>query len=817
MTHEHQHGAEMTLPRGTTTPPAPHVPAAAPPDGRVDLPLKGMTCASCANTIERALGKAPGVSKASVNFATKTATVRYDAAATSPETLVNVVKETGYDAAIPESSTDLRPQHAGHGDAIPGMTAAEHAAMPAGHAMPNGEGGGDHSAHMHVNADEQAVLLRKVIVGAVLSLPVLVIAMSHGKIAIFDQPWINWLQLALTLPVVVWCGSQFYRMAWMGLKHFRANMDSLVALGTGTAFLYSIAATIWPGFFAAAQGSTMGGMTMVPVYYEAAAVIIVLVLLGKLFEARATGNTSAAIRRLIGLQAKTARVVRAGQEQDIPVEQVIVGDTVIVRPGEKIPVDGKVEAGDSAIDESMLTGESIPVEKKPGDAVFGATINTTGALTFRATKVGNDTALRQIVRLVQDAQGNKAPIARLADTISGYFTPVVLAIAIVTFVVWFFVAPVDSRLSMALLTFVSVLIIACPCALGLATPTAIMVGTGRGAEHGILIKGGEALETAHKLTAIILDKTGTITQGKPALTDVRALPGITETDLVRLAASAERRSEHPLAAAIVAGAAARGVTLADPTEFKAIVGNGIEAKVDGRTVLVGKRALLNDRGIDTSALDALAGELAAAGKTPMYAAIDGKPAGLIAVADRVKPDSKAAIEQMQKMGLRVAMITGDNAKTAAAVAREVGIAPDMVFAEVLPANKADHVKRLQAQGLVVGMVGDGINDAPALAQADVGLAMGTGTDVAIEASDITLIRGDLRSVPDAIALSKATMRTIRQNLFWAFVYNAMGIPIAAGVLFPFTGWLLSPVIASAAMAFSSVSVVLNSLRLARSR
>jgi len=667
---------------------------------------------------------------------------------------------------------------------------------------------------MHVNADEQTVLLRKVIVGAVLSVPVLVIAMSHGKIAFLNQPWINWLQLALTTPVVVWCGSQFYRMAWMGLKHFRANMDSLVALGTGTAFLYSIAATVWPAFFFIARDSAMGGMAMVPVYYEAAAVIIVLVLLGKLLEARATGNTSAAIRRLIGLQAKTARVVRAGREQDIPVEQVIVGDTVIVRPGEKIPVDGKVETGDSAIDESMLTGESVPVEKKAGDAVFGATINTTGALTFCATKVGNDTALQQIVRLVQEAQGSKAPIARLADTISGYFTPAVLGIAIITFVVWYFVAPIDTRLSMALLTFVSVLIIACPCALGLATPTAIMVGTGRGAEHGILIKGGEALETAHKLTAIILDKTGTITQGKPALTDVRALPGTVEADLVRLAASAERRSEHPLAAAIVEGAKARGLTLAEPSAFKAVIGNGIEATVDGRAVLIGKRALLADRGIDTTALDSLAEELAAVGKTPMYTAIDGKPAGLIAVADQVKPESKAAIEQMQKMGLRVAMITGDNAKTAAAVAKEVGIAPDMVFAEVLPGNKAEHVKRLQAQGLVVGMVGDGINDAPALAQANIGFAMGTGTDVAIEASDVTLIRGDLRTVPEAIALSRDTMRTIKQNLFWAFIYNALGIPIAAGVLYPFTGWLLSPIIASAAMAFSSISVVLNSLRLA---
>jgi len=816
MTTEHQHGTSTPTPDGHShhghdMPPA-KPDESKPSTERVDLPLQGMSCASCANTIEKALGKASGVSKASVNFATKTATVRYDAAATSPEKLVEVVKGTGYDAMVPEPASG---SHAGRGDQMQGMTAAQRAAMPAGHAMAAGKGGEDHSAHMHVNANEQTVLLRKVIIGAALSLPVLIIAMSHGTIAFLNQPWINWLQLALTTPVVVWCGSQFYRMAWMGLKHFRANMDSLVALGTGTAFLYSIAATAWPGFFSTAHTSTTGGMKMVPVYYEAAAVIIVLVLLGKLLEARATGNTSAAIQRLIGLQSKTARVVRDGQEQDIPVEQVIVGDMVLVRPGEKLPVDGMVESGESAIDESMLTGESIPVEKRPGDTVFGATINTTGTLTFTATKVGKDTALQQIVRLVQEAQGNKAPIARLADTISGYFTPAVLGVALITFVVWYFLAPIDSRLSMALLAFVSVLIIACPCALGLATPTAIMVGTGRGAEHGILIKSGEALETAHKITAIILDKTGTITQGKPALTDVRALPGMIEAELVRLVASAERRSEHPLAAAIVKGAKARGLTLAEPIAFNAVVGHGIEATVDGRVILVGKRALLADRGIDTTALDALAGELAAAGKTPMYAAIDGKSAGLIAVADRVKPESKAAIAQMQEMGLRVAMITGDNAKTAAAVAKEVGIAPDMTFAEVLPENKAEHVKKLQAQGFVVGMVGDGINDAPALAQADVGLAMGTGTDVAIETSDITLISGDLRSVPEAIALSKATMRTIKQNLFWAFAYNTLGIPIAAGVLYPVTGWLLSPIIASAAMALSSVSVVLNSLRLRR--
>ena len=754
-----------------------------------------MSCASCANTVERALAKSAGVSTANVNFATKTATVTFDALATSPTALAEVVRSTGYGAEIPTSA----PAHA---DGMSGMTADEHA------------------AHQHVNTDEQTVLMRKVIVGALLSLPVFAIAMSHGKIAIFNQPWINWLQLALTTPVVVWCGGQFFRMAWKGLKHFRANMDSLVALGTGTAFAYSLAATMWPNFFAfaAARGAESAhGMTMVPVYYEAASVIIVLVLLGKLFEARATGRTGAAIKRLIGLQAKTARVLRHGSERDVPIEEVAVGDVVIVRPGEKIPVDGVVESGSSTIDESMLTGESVPVEKKPGDKIFGATMNTTGSLRMKTTKIGNDTALQQIVRLVQEAQGSKAPIARLVDTISGYFTPAVLAIAIVTFVVWYVVAPPETRMSMALVAFVSVLIIACPCALGLATPTAIMVGTGRGAEHGILIKGGEALETAHKLTAIILDKTGTITRGKPTLTDVRALAGIDELELVRLVASVERRSEHPLAAAIVEGAQERGIALAEPTTFNAVVGFGVEATVDGRALLVGKRALLTTKKVDAEEplreLDAIAEALAAAGKTPMYVAIDGRPAGIVAVADSIKPESKEAIAQMRALGLSVAMITGDNERTAAAVAKEVGIDPTMVFADVLPARKAEHVKRLQGQGFVVGMVGDGINDAPALAQADVGIAMGTGTDVAMDAADLTLVRGDLRAVPEAIALSRATMRTIRQNLFWAFVYNVVGIPIAAGVLYPFTGWLLSPLIASAAMAMSSVSVVMNSLRL----
>jgi P-type Cu+ transporter len=814
--HEHQHGGET----------APTEATGATPIERADLPIEGMTCASCANRIEKRLSKQTGVTSANVNFATKVATVKYDPAATGPEKLAKAVDDIGYKAVVPPvrlGTVNPGHGHAGHDHAA--MLAAQTTGEHAGHAMRGGAGGEDHSAHMNVGEAETRRLLTKMIVGAALSLPVLVITMSHGKIAAFNVPWINWLQLALTTPVMFWCGWQFFRSAWKGLRHFSANMDTLVAMGTGAAYLYSLAATIWPGFFAGvgaaaanvphAEGA-MGGMTMVPVYYEAAAVIIVLILLGKYFEARATGRTSAAIKRLIGMQARTARVMRNGTEQDVPIESVVVGDRVLVRPGEKIPVDGNVESGQSAVDESMLTGESVPVEKAAGDSVFGATMNTTGALRLVATKVGSDSALQQIVRLVQEAQGSKAPIARLADKISGVFVPIVIAIALVTFVVWWFASPADSRLSMALVTAVSVLIIACPCALGLATPTAIMVGTGRGAEKGILIKGGEALETAHKLTAIVLDKTGTITHGKPAVTDIIPAPGGTldERELLRLAASAEQHSEHPLAAAIVREATARGMVLTEPVGFKAVVGHGVEATVDGRAVLVGKAALLEQRGI-RSTLAEKAASLAAMGHTPMFVAVDGREGGIVAVADTVRPESKEAIATMHALGLRVVMMTGDNKRTAEAVASQVGV--DVVFADVLPKDKADKVKALQAEGHVVGMVGDGINDAPALAQADVGLAVGTGTDVAMESADITLMRGDLRAVPQAIALSHATMRTIRQNLFWAFIYNVVGIPIAAGVLFPFTGWLLSPIIASAAMAFSSVSVVLNSLRLARGR
>ena len=822
-------------------------------DERVDLPITGMTCAACANRIEKSLNKTPGVRKAGVNYATGRATVEYDPEATGLKQLIDRVRDIGYDTATTAQvefvvDDSARPS----GSAVPierelarvsGVVAASFnlATMlvrveyvPGAtdvrrlrtaiegfgyHVRETPQGGETVSAEdseAAARSAEYEEIRRKFWIAAVLSTPVLAIAMSHGRIPLFNVSWIAWLQLALTTPVVFYAGAQFYRGAWAALRHRAADMNTLIAVGTGAAYIYSVLVTVMPDAFAGARATPMSGMgshAMVPVYYEAASVIIALILLGRLLEARAKGQTGDAIRRLIGLQAKTARVVRAGVDHDIPVEEVVPGDIVMVRPGEKVPVDGVVTEGGSTIDESMLTGESLPVEKAAGSEVFGGTINATGAFRFKATKVGKDTALQQIVKLVQDAQGSKAPIARLADVISGIFTPIVLCIAVATFVVWFLASPSDARFTMAFVNAIGVLVIACPCALGLATPTAVMVGTGKGAEHGILIKGGEALETAHKLSAIVLDKTGTITAGKPVLTDVIVAAEFAEADVLALIASAEQVSEHPIAAAVVAGAKERGLTLFAPEHFEAVAGHGIEATVTGRSLLLGNAKLMRDRGMDVGELAGRGEALAGDGKTPIFAAIDGRMAGLVAVADRVRPESAEAIRQMKALGLQVIMITGDNRRTAEAVGREVGV--DRVLAEVLPADKARHVRELQNEGKIVGMVGDGINDAPALAQADIGIAIGTGTDVAIEASDITLIRGDLRGVVGAIALSKATIRTVKQNLFWAFIYNVIGIPVAAGVLYPFTGWLMSPVIASAAMSFSSVSVVMNSLRLRR--
>jgi Cu+-exporting ATPase len=827
---------------------------------RIDLPITGMTCAACARRIERKLKKATGVRQAGVNFATSRATVEYDPQATGVRQLMDTVKEVGYGTAATARSVFIvddsaRPAGSAQGlekhlQSVAGVLSASFnlAAMEVrveyllgatdagtireaikefGYHVRELRGGDASAVDAEQSAREEEYrdIRRKFWFAAVLSLPVLLIAMSHGRIAALDFPGVNFLQLALTTPVVFYSGLQFYRGAWAAFRHRAADMNTLIATGTGTAYLYSVAATIAPGFFGRAVSDSMNAMDAVidvrmtpPVYFEAASVIIALILLGRMLESRAKGRTSDAIRRLMSLQAKTARVVKGEREMDVPVEEVVPGDLVVVRPGEKIPVDGVIEDGASAVDESMLTGESMPVEKLRGHEVFGATINKTGSFKFRATKVGKDTALQQIVKMVQDAQGSKAPIARLADVVSGIFTPVVICIAIATFIVWFVVAPADVRFTMALVNFVSVLIIACPCALGLATPTAIMVGTGKGAENGILIKGGESLELAHRLNVIVLDKTGTITRGAPEVTDVLKAEGanvVNEAELLRLAASAERGSEHPLGEAIVREAQARGLTLAQASSFNAVAGHGIEASVEGRRLLLGNSKLMSERGIALNGYAGRASMLAAEGKTPMYAAVDGNFAGVLAVADQVKPESKAAVEAMLGLGLEVVMMTGDNRRTAEAVARQVGIT--RVLSEVLPEGKAAEIKRLQEEKKVVGMVGDGINDSPALAQADLGIAIGTGTDVAIEASDITLIKGDLRGVVTAIALSRATIRTIRQNLFWAFIYNVVGIPVAAGLLYPFTGWLLSPIIASAAMSLSSVSVVANSLRLRRFR
>ena len=832
------------------------------PDGsaeRVDLPITGMTCAACARNVERRLAEAPGVRKANVNLATSRATVEYEPDRTGVKQLIQTVRDGGYgtaeatdvefavdDSARPSGSALPLERHVGRIPGVlgahfnldlmrvsvryvPGTTdgqAIRRAIEELGYRVRRvaGDGPADAAGEDPERAARDAEyndLRRKFWVAAVLSLPVLVIAMSHGRVPWLNFPGANWVQLALTTPVVLYCGWQFYRGAWLAFLHRAADMNTLIAVGTGAAYLYSVAVTLFPGTFApasapAAHAAAHGGdagPAAPAVYFEAAGVIIALILLGRMLEARAKGRTGEAIRRLIGLQARTARVVRDGGERDIAVEDVVPGDVVVVRPGEKVPVDGLVRDGSSAVDESMLTGESLPVEKKAGDEVFGATLNKTGSFRFTATKVGRDTALRQIVRLVQEAQGGKAPIARLADVISGVFTPVVICIAVAAFVLWFVLAPADVRLSTALTAFVSVLIIACPCALGLATPTAVMVGTGRGAENGILIKGGESLERAHKLDTVVLDKTGTITRGEPTLTDVVPADGVGADELLRLVASAERGSEHPLGEAIVRGAAARNLPLVEVSGFNAITGRGVEAVVESRRVLLGNVTLMRERDVALDGFDQRAAALAADGKTPMYVAVDGRLAGLVAVADQVKPESKQAVEAMRRAGLSVVMITGDNRRTAEAVARQVGI--ERVLADVLPERKADEVRALQQEGRVVAMVGDGINDAPALAQADVGIAIGTGTDVAIEASDVTLIRGDLRGVLTAISLSRATFRTIKQNLFWAFVYNVLGIPVAAGLLYPLTGWLLSPVIASAAMSFSSVSVVANSLRLRR--
>ncbi len=739
-----------------------------------DLPLLGMHCASCAGRIERALRKTSGVAEANVNFATTHASVRYDAQAADLNTLGDAVRKAGYDVILPAADS-----------------------------------ADDDDVETEVRDSEYARQRRKFYIALALSLPVAVLSMTGHVVpsleSILDFPARPWIELALTTPVLFWAGGEFFTGAWKVARHGAADMNTLVAIGTFSAYIYSVAATIAPQWFV----QSMPGMrASAPVYYESAALIITLILMGRMLEAGARHRTGGAIRALMGLQAKTARVERDGREQDIPIGQVRAGDIVLVRPGEKVPVDGEVTDGTSSVDESMLTGEPMPVEKKTGDIVIGATLNKTGAFRFRATKVGRQTVLQQIVRMVREAQGSKAPIQHLADVISGWFVPAVIGIAILTFAGWFAFGPHEQRLTMALVAFVSVLIIACPCALGLATPTAIMVGTGAGARRGLLIKSGAALETAHKLTTIVLDKTGTITEGHPTVTDV--LPqGIAADELLRLTASAETGSEHALGAAIVNAAQQRGMKLARAEKFQAFSGHGIEGVVEGRAILIGNAAFLRERNISPDETDAQS--LAEKGRTPVFVALDGKFAGIIAVADPIKETSRRAIASLRGMGLEVIMLTGDNRHTAGAIAKQVGI--DTVLAEVLPDQKRAEIKKLQDAGKIVAMVGDGINDAPALAQADVGIAMSTGADVAMEAAGITILRGDLNGVAESIALSHATIRNIKQNLFFAFIYNVLGIPLAAGAFYPLTGWMLSPMIASAAMALSSVSVVTNALRL----
>lgn len=804
---------------------------------KIDLPIVGISCATCVSTIQRGLASLKGVEKANVNFATSRATILYQPQLVKPEDLISSVRKSGYEVGaaslelpiqgmncascvqkiekallqtkgVTKAVVNLATEKA-KVEYLPSETSFEEikkAIKSTGHrVLEVAPSEGIEDPERIIREREYRKLKTKLIVGIILGLIIFLGSSRHWfpwVPSFLNNFYVLWM---LATPVQFWIGWQFYRGAWGSFKHRNADMNTLITVGTSAAYIYSVTATLFPSFFEA------GGVKP-EVYFETSALIIVLIILGRLLEARAKGQTSEAIKKLMGLQPKTARVIREGKEMDIPVEEVLVGDVILVRPGEKIPVDGIVKEGKSAVDESMITGESIPVTKEPGSEVIGATINKTGSFKFEATKVGKDTALAQIIKLVQDAQGSKAPIQRLADVISGYFVPIVISMAIATFIIWFNFGPFPA-LTFALLNFVAVMIIACPCALGLATPTAVMVGTGIGAEKGILIKGGESLETAHKLDTIVFDKTGTLTKGEPEVTDIVTKNAQSEEIILKYAASAEKASEHPLGEALIKRAGERKIELQDPRNFKAIEGHGIEAKVNGKDVLLGNVKLMKKRQIEVSDLEAKAEELASDGKTPIYISLDGKAAGLIAVADTLKENSLLAVKKLKKLGLEVVMLTGDNKKTAEAIAKKVGI--ERVLSEVIPEDKVHEIKRLQSGGRKVAMVGDGINDAPALAQADVGIAIGSGTDVAMEASDITLIKGDLRGVVFAIELSKRTIRVIKQNLFWAFFYNTAGIPIAAGVLYPFFGILLNPIFASVAMAFSSVSVVSNSLRLRR--
>lgn len=727
---------------------------------QVDLTITGMTCAACSARIEKGLNKMDGVLKANVNLALETGTVEYNSAELSERDLIAKIEKLGYGASLKEDQS-----------------------------------GNDEDPRQTAIKKQQ----RKFIVSAILSLPLLWTMVAHFSFTswmyvpdILMNPWV---QLALATPVQFFIGRQFYVGAFKALRNGSANMDVLVVLGTSAAYFYSLYESI----------RKIGTHEHPHLYFETSAILITLILLGKLFEAKAKGRSSEAIKKLMGLQPKTATVLRNGAEVEVPLEEVAKGDIVYVKPGERIPVDGEVAEGNSAIDESMLTGESVPIDKKVGDNVFGATINKNGFLKIKALKVGKDTALAQIIRVVEQAQGSKAPIQRLADKISGIFVPIVVSIAVLTFIVWYFIVD-PGNFTVALENTIAVLVIACPCALGLATPTSIMAGSGRAAEYGILFKGGEHLETAHQIDTVILDKTGTLTNGEPVLTDIKVLNGMEDDVFLRLVAAAEKSSEHPLAQAIVEAAFKKKLALSAAVDFESIPGYGISARVEDHPVLIGTRRLMERYSIAYTSVENQMESLESEGKTAMIAAIDGKIAGLVAVADTIKETSPKAIKRLKDMGIDVWMLTGDNERTALAIAKQAGI--DHVIAEVLPEGKANEVKKLQNEGRKVAMVGDGINDAPALALADIGMAVGTGTDVAMEAADITLMKGDLNGIADALFMSKQTMRNIKQNLFWAFGYNTLGIPVA------FLG-LLAPWLAGGAMAFSSVSVVLNALRLQR--
>jgi Cu+-exporting ATPase len=813
---------------------------------RIELPLIGLTCGHCVEAVTKSLISVLGVSGAVVNLAAHRAFVEFDPALTTVGALHEAIKAAGYRvgaakvrfgirgitcaSCVTKIETALRETpgvlsanvNVGTEEAeveylpsVADLSAVKAAVGSAGYAIvetppPAGPEAADKEAEARER--EYRTLMRKWWFGAAVGLFTMIMSYPWLFPMLRDwfprespQLWYVWAGMGVaSLAVLLYSGSQFFTGAWDALTLRSANMFTLIAMGTGVAWVYSTIALLFPQLFPASE--------FTEVYYDVTVVVTALVILGLAMELKAKGRTSEAIKKLVGLQAKTARVVRDGKEVDIPVEEVLVADIIVVRPGEKIAVDGEIIEGSSAVDESMVTGESLPVEKRVGDDVIGATINKTGAFKLRATKVGKDTALATIIRMVQDAQGSKVPIQRIVDVVSGYFTPSVAILAIFGFMLWYTVGP-EPRVVFALIVAVTTLIIACPCALGMATPMSLTTGVGLGALNGILIRGGDALQTAQKLHAVILDKTGTITHGKPVLTDVMAAGGFKEEEVLRLAGGVEKSSEHPLAAAIVEGATERGLALPDAASFNAIPGHGIEATVEGHALLLGNLKLMRDRKISMDGLEEQAARLADDGKTPMYVAIDGKAAGIVAVADTVKEDSQGAIQALKAMGLEVVMMTGDNERTAKAIARHVGI--ERVLAEVLPHEKAFNVQKLQLEGKKVAMVGDGINDAPALAQADVGFAIGTGTDVAIAASDITLIKGSLRGVVTAIQISRATMRNVYQNLFGAFIYNALGLPIALGVLYPFFGILLSPLLAAVAMSFSSVTVIANANRLRR--